>query len=358
MLRAIQSGNRLASAVHLKDGTVLQVYPTKMHFVSEEEWKECYPGCEIVSESRRDGNLRRWYVKHWKRCVSGNDENDTPMQKTVRHFYNKYNLADSITKNGGTNYIRCRLFALVLGSGKMVPVYFNGVTGDVVFYGRTQNDTLTTGIIFMLKVSNGDFHIVKPVFQEKKPGQPIILYRFSFWHSEQDQEVIDKLIDAGFYVRFYNDKYGPSAGFLKYAWEKHGITAFISSVYGGEVYYCIPSEKFEHEWNMGKKMPFAEWLRTYKPKPVVVTAVVGNEFVAPLTLDVSGTQLVLEDVGHAVGMDKDGKVFFKLEKTGEIRQADVSENALSHIRKSVHPCTTDGCTNLSLDPSCWLHTSS
>ncbi len=48
------SNERKATAVRCKDGSILQVYPTKQAFKTLEEWRAAWPLCERMEEDKRE----------------------------------------------------------------------------------------------------------------------------------------------------------------------------------------------------------------------------------------------------------------------------------------------------------------
>lgn len=90
------------------------------------------------------------------------------------------------------------------------------------------------------------------------------------------------------------------------------------------------------------------------PNTYVVTAVVGEEFVAPKRIDVSGCVVELQEVAIGIGITKNGKVMFQGEKSGDLRELETSEATKAFAKKQSQPCSKEGCLNRMIGSNlCW-----
>lgn len=86
----------------------------------------------------------------------------------------------------------------------------------------------------------------------------------------------------------------------------------------------------------------------------IVTAVVGEEFVPPKRIDVSGCVVELQEVAIGIGITKNGKVMFRGETSGELRELETSEGTMAHAQKQSQPCSKEGCLNRIIGSNlCW-----
>lgn len=355
MIRAFQNGERISSAVPLKDGAVLQVYPSKQRFETLEAWKNSIEGvAEFQEESLRDRRDRMRNKKHFELYISETMKHETDMVRTVRQLYNQCGLADSVSKNGLT-FRRCYLYAFFPMTGQMVPVFFNRATGNVVYLGKTQNDTLTIGITFFLQKVMGDFITVRPFVQEKKSAQKTVLYRVQRYNFANDFKHIMTLREAGFYVRFYSD-YTISESFVKYLGASNEFAGFIIDSIGDEIYYFDNSTKSSGT----QKMNIQDWIQKQR-KNVIITGIFKKDSKPPQTLEIEGNKLELVDTAYPVGIDENDGVFYKRQKTGEIQQLEVAEPTLNYIKKNVVSCSVAGCQKKvfsKVSEPCWIHNAS
>jgi hypothetical protein len=354
MIRAFQNGERISSAVPLKDGAVLQVYPSKQRFETLESWKNTFETAFFENESVRERRDRMRNKKHFDLYISETKENETIMQKTVRQLYNQCGLADSVSKNGLT-FRRCYLYAFFPMTGEMVPVFFNRVTGNVVFLGKVQNDTLTVGITFFLQKVMGDFITVRPFVQEKKSAQKTVLYRVQRYNYEEDIKNVNTLIAAGFHLRFYSH-YFISESFVKYLGNTNEFAGLITDCIDEEIYYFDTNTKCSEE----NQMNIHEWIEKQRQN-VIITGLFTKDHIPPQTLEIEGNKLELVDVGYPIGMDENDGVFYKRQKTGEIQQLEIAEATLNYIKKNVVSCSVAGCQKKvfsKVGEPCWIHSES
>ena len=276
------------------------------------------------------------------------------MQSTVRQLYHQCGLADSVSKNGLV-FRRSYLYAYFPVTGEMVPVFFNRATGNVVYLGKVQNDTLAIGITFFLQKVMGDFNTVKPFFQEKKSAQKTVLYRVQRYNYEEHIKNVKTLIAAGFHVRFYSH-YLIRESFVKYLGKTNEFAALITDCIGEEIDYF----DFSTKASTTNDMNIHEWIEKQRQN-VIITGLFTKDHKPPQTLEIEGNKLELVDVGYPIGMDENGAVFYKRQKSGQIQQLEVAEATLNYIKKNVVPCSVAGCQKkvyCKIEEPCWIHSES
>lgn len=354
MIRAFQNGERISSVVPLKDGAVLQVYPSKQRFDTLESWKNTFQVAVFEQESVRERRDRIRNKMHFELYISETMTHETDMQKTVRQLYHQCGLADSVSRNGLT-FRRSYLYAFFPMTGEMVPVFFNRATGNVVYLGKVQNDTLTVGITFFLQKVMGDFVVVQPFFQEKKSAQKTVLYRVQRYNFTNDFKHIMTLREAGFYVRFYSHSLIKES-FVKYLGASNEFAGFIIDSIDDEIDYFDSSTKGYNTNDMN----IHDWIQKQRQN-VIITGIFKKDSKPPQTLEIEGNKLELVDTAYPLGIDENDGVFYKRQKTGEIQQLEVAEPTLNYIKKNVVPCSVAGCQKkvyCKIGEPCWIHAAS
>lgn len=354
MIRAFQNGERISSAVPLKDGSLLQVYPSKQRFDTLESWKNTFENAVFETESVRERRERIRNKTHFELYISETIKHETDMVRTVRQLYHQCGLADSVSRNG-LAFRRCYLYAFFPMTGEMVPVFFNRATANVVYLGKVQNNTLTVGITFFLQKVMGDFVVVQPFFQEKKSAQKTVLYRIQRYNFTNDFKHIMTLREAGFYVRFYSHHLVKES-FVKYLGASNEFAGFIIDSIDDEIDYFDNSTKS----SVSNDMNIHEWIEKQR-KNVIITGIFKKDSKPPQTLEIEGNTLELVDVAYPVGIDEKDGVFYKRQKTGEIQELEVAEPTLNYIKKNVVSCSVAGCQKKvfsKVSEPCWIHNES
>lgn len=217
MIRAFLNGERIATARKntYNDG-IFQVYPEKQAFESLDAWKAKYEGEGIeFKEETAEDRIKLWAHKQVQAGLYKEVSTDNELQKTVRRLYAQLGLPDSILKRKNTDenhYIVLRkephLYALVPQKGCIYPVHFSSVKGHIsIGFGKVQLET-ADGLIFFFKKYEGssEMIVVTPQYQTKVPGQKTIIYIARPITNETDRYALRQLIDAGFYVQYFNYK--------------------------------------------------------------------------------------------------------------------------------------------------------
>lgn len=223
MIRAFQNDQRIATAVKLTKGGILQVYPTKESFETEEDWKAKYQGSDFKESDRKQSNEKRrhtWLENHLSQFLQKDVESDSPMQKLVRQFYFQCGIPDSIRSTTNTDTIHYfdtvrnnpRLHVFFPQLGKITPVYFNRKSGRVYIDGKDARSMSTLGLCFFL---SGQFEynmeLVQPLEQIRFPEKKVVIYCTAYWRNKEDKVRIAMLLNAGYYVQFYYNNRNPTS---------------------------------------------------------------------------------------------------------------------------------------------------
>ncbi len=279
MIRAFENDKRIAAAVFLKDGAILQVYPTKEKVENEETWKATWTRegvtfkteekspTDPVSRSNKALSLR---VQNY---VSVANPSDTPMQALVRKIYNQEGIPDSLRSTlryythtsylyGNSLRLDPGIYVLLPENGHIVPVYFNRKTGAVAFENKDEANEPTDGLKFYRKEGcrlipielNNDV---------QRPGQKAVMLcqgilRYRMYYSNP----VKQLRDAGFFVYTYNVRGRPS---LEEAKEMQRLIpnfeGILWDIYSETAYFFDPNAK---NYYMTASMNFKKWIEQHK----------------------------------------------------------------------------------------------
>ena len=216
MMRAYKNNERIATAVTLKDNTILQVYPEKKTFTTMDEWKTTFTDAtfvegETISDEARMERTRQRFVAKITKHLSYPVETDTPMQRAVRQLYFQLGLRDSCHKSydplNSNRYYRTRLESglsvMIPNKGIITPVYFNYTSGMVFFDDKNQTNTSLLGLTFFFTYGK-ELRTITPIVQNLVPGQKTIIWNSVLYLMYNSQEkILRALMDAGFYILFY-----------------------------------------------------------------------------------------------------------------------------------------------------------
>lgn len=229
MIRAFENEKRVATAVFLKDGTLLQVYPSKKKFENEDLWKDQFSCCSFKTESRevnRDAEPKAKantkIEEHVKECLSLPVPSDTPIQALIRQIFNQYGIPDNLTvkrKNPGIWRTKGRdsiLYVYCPTQKSFGGVFFNRRTGMYMIGKLLRPEIETEGLVFFFKKPwSADFLPVDLHSQTLQSGQKVVVYIPGTYRYEHDIALQKKLLENGFHILFYNDKRRPSKEILE-----------------------------------------------------------------------------------------------------------------------------------------------
>ncbi len=228
MIRAFENDKRIATAVALKDGGILQVYPTKEKVVNEDTWKAMWSreGVTFKHEDKRAAQETERLSRAEKAArvrisysCSLENPSDTPMQALVRKIYNQEGVPDSLrgyliqSSIPYCNILRADpgIYVLLPENGHIVPVYFNRKNRDVWFGSKREKDEPTNGLKFYRKFGS----TLRPIEVNndiQKPGQKaVVICQGILQHRTYYANPVKQLRDAGFFVYTYNNRWHPSS---------------------------------------------------------------------------------------------------------------------------------------------------
>jgi hypothetical protein len=279
MIRAFQNTTRVATAVVLADGQVLQVYPRKQKYESEEAFKSVYPEHEFRTEERVAAQAKtvltgrmRAAEKHVLQHTSLPRDSDTPMQRLVRQIYFETSTADSIRATA-TDYLSSYygsrvdpgIYVQVPETGIIYPVHFNRKSGLVLFQLKIQNENTVEGLRFYRK-DHGDLIPVTPSFHEQQPGQKAVVIEQTRHFQERASIVIEKLRQSGFYIVHYQNNYRPTPEIQKAMYHKiSNLMAIFGHNYNAEFYIHPSLEKLDTpEWWKVNNINIDKWISENK----------------------------------------------------------------------------------------------
>ena len=279
MIRAFENDKRIATAVILKDGAILQVYPTKEKVENKETWKATWTRegvtfkteeksrADPVSRSNKALSLR---VQNY---VSVANPLDTPMQALVRKVYNQEGVPDSLRSTlryyTNTSYLYGNslrldpgIYVLLPENGHIVPVYFNRRTGAVAFEDKDEANEPTDGLKFYRKEGcrlipielNND--VQRPDQKAVVICQGILQRRFHY------KNPLKELGDAGFFVHTYNLRGRPSQEEAKEMQRLiPNLEGILWDIYSDTAYFFDPNAK---NYYMTASMNFKKWIEQHK----------------------------------------------------------------------------------------------
>lgn len=262
MIRAFEDGQRIATAVTFADGTILQVFPSKQAFATQDLWKAKYPqatfelGNEHVPwQERQEKSVQKLITNY----LSTPRPNDTEMQRTVRQLYFQLNLRNSVPStmtqfHGYGSGVRQEsgLHVFIPQKGLITPVYYNYVTGRVFFDNCSQEATPTAGLVFFRKHGT-NLKVVVPYLEEPNRQQKTVIYRSEIYRQYEGIELdVLELRQAGFNVLyFHRDRYcGPDT--MKVLAKQPGISAVLHNNYGNTTVFTPDGNQ--------ERVDFRQWL--------------------------------------------------------------------------------------------------
>lgn len=264
MIRAFDNEEqRIATATTLKDGTILQVFPSKKAFSTEELWKAQYPNATFETGPVYD-NCEKRRVKAIEKLVTNYLSTprlqDTEMQRTVRQLYFQLNLRNSVPSTmkefrGYGSGVRqdSGLYVFLPSKGLITPVYYNYVTGRVFFENTNQEATPTANLVFFHK-QNTNLKLVIPYLEPQNPQQKTIIYHTTPYRQiDGIAEDVARLRQAGLNVVYFhsNTTYFDSHTLFILA-KQPGFTGLLRNYYDETIFYT-PDGKHE-------KVNFRQWL--------------------------------------------------------------------------------------------------
>jgi hypothetical protein len=277
MIRAFENNKRIATAVILKDGGILQVYPTKEKVENEEAWKATWTregvtfqtqekqAAEKAQRISRAEKIARKQVKSY--CSMIHPE-DSPIQALVRKVYNQEGIRDSIrstAKDYNSAYYGMRrdpgLYVLLPENGRIEPVYFNRKSGFILFGNRDQTNESSTGLRFYRKF--GESLIPVEVNTDTHaPDQKAVVVFEGFYHSYYSSVLkIQSLRDAGFFIYNYNYRWRPSPEVIKEIYRViPNCQGIFWSLYDSETLNYF--DQSITTWN-SKRMNFKKWMEEH-----------------------------------------------------------------------------------------------
>jgi hypothetical protein len=159
--------------------------------------------------------------------------------------------------------------------GTIEPVYFNRLSGRVIFNTRDATHLPIQDYIFFRKISLSLFKVA-PQFEELTPGKPVVLYVPNSFSGRKD---VENLRAAGFSVIYAN----PNAGWPSLGWFKTGNeytkNAKVLLDYPGVVGILKPEEEYISSQNRNpyfkffdkqnvsphtKKWSLDEWITSFR----------------------------------------------------------------------------------------------
>lgn len=221
MIRAFENEKRIGTAVVLKEGRILQVYPTKQTFENETEWKATFPSAEFqteapkqsMTEAQKQEKRKKVRLSKLERQIQNSlswpRSSDTPLQKIVRQLYFQLGIDDSLVVYETLGLWRQRridsnLYVYVPSLKKMLSIFFERRTGYVVFDHQLRFNFPVDGLLFFYKPTwESSFHQVEPLFQQLHENQKVVVQIPRLYRSKADTELQQKLIEKGFYILFY-----------------------------------------------------------------------------------------------------------------------------------------------------------
>lgn len=274
MIRAFKDEKRIATAVKMAEGKVLQVYPRKQTFESEEAFKASYPEHEFKEETREKSELARTMTKaeaHVLVHTSLQRNSDTALQRVVRQIYFQTGTRDSIRSTAidwQSSYYSSRadpgIYVQNSTDSVITPVHFNCKSGLVLFNRNIQNNTNPEGMRFFKK-DRGDLVPVMPEFFEQQPGQKAIVYDNHGYSTNKNY--ITQLREAGFHIVHYMSNTQPSLDVQKamYKMIPNLVAVIMNNIYTNDfsIYPSLEKLNTNNWWNLTRASP-AKWIAENK----------------------------------------------------------------------------------------------
>lgn len=220
MIRAFENETRIATAVILKDGGILQVYPTKERVVDEETWRAKWQkeGVTFKAEEKEKAQRLSRAEKVARQRVgiylSVPNPTDTAMQALIRKVYNQESIRDSIRSTAKTvqdAYYGARLdpglYVMLPENGHIVPVFFNRKSGLVLFGNKDETQGCTDGLKFYRKNYGNELLPIQLLTDQQGPDQKAVVICNNRWGYDTMYHSLRK---AGFFIYTYHYKWRPS----------------------------------------------------------------------------------------------------------------------------------------------------
>lgn len=271
MIRAYQNNERIATATKLREGGILQVYPSKEKFETEDAWKSKYEGAEFKEEDKKSSSHKKrkaWVENHLDQYLYDEVDSDTPMQKLVRKLYAQYGIPDSISPAVQTDTIHYSqmirynpgLYVLLLDLGKIVHVVFNRKSGRVYIDYKDAIAMSPAGLLFFTNPHDNRMEVAKPLEQVYSAEKKVVVFWNSYWRIKEDRTRIQALIDAGFYVKFYHNKRSPNLDTVNALYALPNVKALMQTNYGS--WYDVAV--FQPGVWKAKSISIVEWIAKNK----------------------------------------------------------------------------------------------
>lgn len=280
MIRAFENDTRIATAVALKDGGILQVYPIKETFENEDTWKAAwtregvtfkYEDKKVTDQVSAPNKAARIRVQTY---VSLANPLDTPMQALIRKVYNQMGVRDSlrskithfansyITSYYNSQRIDPGIYVLLPENGNIVPVYFNRKTGSVIFESKNETNEPVNGLKFYSK-SGCRLIPIQLENDVQRPGQKaVVLCQGILQNRMQYENPLKQLRDAGFFIYTYNLRDRPS---LEDAKEMQRVIPNLEvifwDIYNETAYFFDPNAR---NYYLTANMNFKKWIEQHK----------------------------------------------------------------------------------------------
>ena len=288
MIRAFENDKRVATAVILKDGSILQVYPHKMKYENEEAWKSNWirfgsdgSGMTFKKEEKnapRDPeteNLSRAQKEarqNVQTFLSLGNPDDTPMQALVRKLYNQEGIQDSLRSSVRqirpsyygyyTKRLDPGLYVMLPETGIIKPVYFNRKSGLVIIGNKDETEEATDGLKFYYKFGCQLDPITVAAEVQRPDQKAVVTCGLQFKYSYNAMSALNQLKDAGFHVHTYHYKYRPTPEIIKEIFRVvPNCQAIIWQANGSQIFYWDLSTN--DIWNC-KNMGLSKWIEEHK----------------------------------------------------------------------------------------------
>jgi hypothetical protein len=277
MIRAFENDKRIATAVILKNGAILQVYPRKEKVENEETWKATWTREGVTfkteaphnREAQRLSRAEKVAQKHIKIYCSLDHPEDTPIQVLVRKAYNQEGIDDSIrstVKDAQAAYYGMRrdpgLYVLLPENGRIEPVYFNRKSGFVLFGNRDQTNESAEGLKFYRKLGVSLIP-VQINTQTQAPDQKAIVICRGFENRYYSSVLkTQELRAAGYFIYTYHYRWSPSAEVIKEIYKViPNCQGIFWSMYDSETLSYF--DQTSKPW-VCKRLNFKKWIAEHK----------------------------------------------------------------------------------------------
>lgn len=251
-LRAYRDNHRIATAIVLKTGRLLQVYPTKTPFATEAEWLTPLGVCTI---HRTEKPVTPPYE-----MISHPIASYTPFQNLVRHFLHQTGLYP----HDATVYVTVPSI-----SAEPIPIEMKSET-DTLYspFVPKPADLPTTNLLFYR--DSGDVYQKKPtqlLGLSHDPQRPTVVFTFPYKKlsnrvGTDTQVAMETLSAMGFNLLFHNRKGGSSVlgdDSLAALWALPGVVGIFGPAHQGRLLLYPTMAERKAFW-IGKRLTVTEWL--------------------------------------------------------------------------------------------------